>query len=320
MSVRSTPEASVLSQNSDNQTSNTRTAHVAMLLFIFFVSTSFPVGSAITHALDPSALTFLRFVIASCAFGILLLVKKQWPWQKSGPGPLLLLKYFWLGFLLVVFFITMFEGLRWGSPVNLGAVFTLIPMMTAVIAFFLLGQRTTIRLWGGLIIAALGAIWIVFDGNIENLLNFSLGKGELIFLIGCFSYSAYSPFVRKYHGGENLLVLTFWTLIAGVILLGIYGFEDIQKSPWLQLDWSIYAAIIYLALCNTALSFYLLKFASFRLPAAKVMAYTFLTPAIVLAIQSVVSGSIPDIKLIIGVIITASAMVFLQRSADQSPR
>ncbi len=138
-------------------------------------------------------------------------------------------------------------------------------------------------------------------------------------MIGCFSYSAYSPFVRKYHGGENLLVLTFWTLIAGMILLGVYGFEDIQTSPWLQLDWSIYAAIIYLALCNTALSFYLLKFASFRLPAAKVMAYTFLTPAIVLVIQSTVTVTMPDIKLIIGVIMTASAMIFLQRSTDQSP-
>jgi len=313
VSVRSNREASTLSQNSGNQISNSRTAHGAMLLFIFFVSTSFPVGSAITHALDPSALTFLRFVIASSAFGILLFVKKQWQW----PGPLLLLKYFWLGFLLAVFFITMFEGLRWGGPVNLGAVFTLIPMMTAVIAFFLLGQRTSIRLWVGLIIAALGAIWIVFGGSIENVLNFSLGKGELIFMIGCFSYSAYSPFVRKYHGGENLLVLTFWTLIAGMILLGIYGFGDIITSPWPQLDWTIYAAIVYLALCNTALTFYLLKFASFRLPAAKVMAYTFLTPAIVLTIQSVVSGSMPDIKLLIGAIITASAMVFLQRTAEQ---
>ncbi|WP_120497625.1 DMT family transporter [Kiloniella sp. EL199] len=316
MSNRSNPEASTFSQSSGVEVKDERAAHGAMLLFIFFVSTSFPVGSAITHALDPSALTFLRFVIASGAFGMLLFVKKQWQW----PGPLLLLKYFWLGFLLVVFFITMFEGLRWGSPVNLGAVFTLIPMMTAIIAFFLLGQRTSIRLWVGLIIAALGAIWIVFGGSIENVLNFSLGKGELIFLIGCFSYSAYSPFVRKYHGGENLLVLTFWTLIAGMILLGVYGFEGIQSGPWLELDWFIYAAIFYLALCNTALSFYLLKFASFRLPAAKVMAYTFLTPAIVLVIQSVVYGVMPDIKLIIGVIIIASAMIFLQRSTDRSPK
>ncbi|WP_419904519.1 DMT family transporter [Kiloniella sp.] len=288
-------------------------AHGAMLLFIFFVSTSFPVGSAITHALDPTALTFLRFVIASGAFAVLLLVKKQWSW----PGPLLCIKYFWLAALLVVFFITMFEGLRWGGPVSLGAVFTLIPLMTAVIAFFLIGQRTTLRLWVGLFIAALGAVWVVFDGDVEKIFSFSVGKGELIFLVGCFTYSAYSPFVRKYHQGENLLVLTFWTLVAGAIILGIYGWSKITNSPWLEVQPHVYVAIVYLAICNTAISFLLLKFASFKLPAAKVMAYTFLTPAIVLGIESVISGQLPELTILAGAGITALAMVFLQGAREK---
>ncbi|MFD2205397.1 DMT family transporter [Kiloniella antarctica] len=306
MSVSSNAETH--KQSSTGQEENK--AHGAMLLFIFFVSTSFPVGSAITHALDPTALTFLRFLIASGAFGVLLVIKKQWAW----PRPLLCFKYFWLAALLVVFFITMFEGLRLGSSVSLGAVFTLIPLMTAVIAFFLIGQRTTLRLWIGLLIAALGAVWVVFDGDVDKILSFSLGRGELIFLVGCFTYSAYSPFVRKYHQGENLLVLTFWTLVAGAIILGIYGWNDIATSPWLNVEPYVYGAIVYLAICNTAISFLLLKFASFKLPAAKVMAYTFLTPAIVLGIESVISGQLPELTILAGAGTTALAMVFLQRS------
>lgn len=283
-----------------------------MLLFIFLVSTSFPVGAAITHELDPTALTFLRFCIASTAFGILLAFKREWHW----PGPLLCFRYLCLGALLVVFFVTMFEGLRLGSAVSLGAVFTLIPMMTAVIAYFLVGQKTSRRLWGGLLIAAAGAVWVVFGGSVEALLEFSLGRGELIFWVGCLSYAAYSPCVRRFHQGENLLVLTFWTLIAGTVILAGYGWQEIIDTPWAKLPFSVYGAITYLAVCNTAISFFLLKYASFKLPAAKVMAYTFLTPAIVLAIEGIVSRQIPDMSLVLGVLVTAMAMIFLQRTVS----
>ena len=279
-----------------------------MLLFAFFVSTSFPVGAAITHGLDPAALTFVRFLTALTVFAAVLVVQRE----RSLPSARALVRYSWLAFLLVVFFVTMFEGLRYASALSTSAIFTLLPLMTAAIAFFVVGQRTGVAVWIGLLVAAAGAVWVLFDGDWHKLISLSLGWGEAIFFVGCVSYSAYSPFVRRLHSGERLSVLTFWTLVLGAFLLALYGGRAIVATDWLSVEPRVYLGIIYLGTFNTALTFYLIQYGSMRLPSAQVMAYTLLVPAFVVLVEGVLSGTWPQAPVFAGIAVTCAAMVFLQ--------
>ena len=47
-----------------------------------------------------------------------------------------------MGALMAVYFVTMFIALTMTLPVATSAVFTLVPLMTAGTAWFLLGQRS----------------------------------------------------------------------------------------------------------------------------------------------------------------------------------
>ena len=52
-------------------------AHGAMLVYAFLVSTSFPVGAAITRGLDPVVLTCLRFALAALTFAAVVTAAEE---------------------------------------------------------------------------------------------------------------------------------------------------------------------------------------------------------------------------------------------------
>ena len=285
-------------------------AHAAMILFAFLVSSSFTVGEAITDRIDPAALTFLRFVIAALIFLVILLAGSRrivWPSLSNAA------RYGWLAFLLVVFFITMFEALRLTSALSTGVVFTLVPPMTAIISWLALSQRLSLWELSALAVAGLATGGVVIGGGAAGLDEISFGRGELIFLLGCLSYAAYSPSVRQLRGTESLVALTFWTLVFGLVLLGLYGWRSIIETNWMSVPGFVFLGIAHLAVFTTAISFYLIQYASTRLPSAKVMAYTYLIPAFVVAQKTAFGAPWPTVPVLLGVGAIASAMIILQR-------
>lgn len=285
-----------------------RAAHGAMLLFTALVATSFTIGGMIAGALAPEALNFLRFLLASIIFVVIVLTSERWTW----PGVSGLARYFVIAALLVVFFITMFEGLRLTDPLSLGAVFTLVPLMSALISLPLLGQRLSPRLLVGLVIGALGALWVLFDADLDKLMGFHVGRGEAIFFVGCAAYATYSPMVRKLHRGESLARLNMSALFCGMVLLLIYGGRTIVLTEWSAVPWWTYLGIAYLAVFTTAITFYLIKGASLVLPAAKVMAYTYLVPAFVALYEGLIGHGWPNAAVIGGIVVTAAAVIVIE--------
>ncbi|MEZ5823966.1 MAG: DMT family transporter [Geminicoccaceae bacterium] len=285
-------------------------AHLAMLVFATVVSTSFTVGSAITDAVDPLALTWLRFIVAAAIFAVMLLSTDSF----RRPAISDLARYAVIAALLCIYFTTMFFGLRWSDPVSLGAVFTLAPLFTMIIARFLVGQRTGPVVAAGLAIAAAGAVWVLFDGSLARLANFVVGRGELVFLFGTIAYAAYSPAIRKLHRGESLLVMNFWVLLLGAVMLGIIGAPAIAATAWLDVPAYVYAGIAWLAAASTALSFSMIKYASLHLPSAKVLAYTYLIPALVLLQTFLLGGAWPSFSELLGIVVITGAMLVLQRA------
>lgn len=291
--------------------SETLKAHLAMLVFAFLVSTSFTVGRAITFSLDPVPLTFLRFSMAVVIFCAVAVISRE---SLVLPRPGEIVGYVFLALLLMIFFVTMFEGLRWTTPLNAGAVFTLVPVMTVVIAFVVLRQSLSLSGFVCLIIASLSALWIMFDGRIENILAIKIGKGELIFLIGCATYAGYSPAVRKLHKGRQLVFVTLWTFVACCVLLLAYGWRGIVDTQWQLVSPIVYLGVGWLAVFTTAITFYLIQYATQRLPSAKVMSYTLLIPAFILLQRLANGGTWPGVSVLVAIGVLIMAMLALQRS------
>jgi len=94
-------------------------------------------------------------------------------------------------------------------------------------------------------------------------------------------------------------------------MLLVFGWNDIRATDWLNLPAIVWVGLFYLAIFASAASFVLLQFAAMQLPAAKVMAYTYLTPSWVIVWEIALGRPAPAGLILVGIILTVIALLLL---------
>ncbi|MCT4372914.1 DMT family transporter [Yangia mangrovi] len=280
-----------------------------MLAFSALVAGSFSLGSMAAPHIAPAALNAVRFVLATALLFAVV--------QMRGGVPRAALSATWryllIGGLMAVYFVLMFEGLRTAEPVSMSAVFTLTPVMAAGFGWLLLRQRMSPRIALALAIGGAGALWVIFRADLAALLRFSPGRGEMIFFVGCASHAVYAPLVPRLNRGEPGLVFALGTMVAGTLVLILWGLRDILTTDWTALPRIVWVTILYTTVAATALSTALLQFAAMRLPSAKVMAYTYLIPSWVILWEIGLGRGAPPALIFGGVGLSIVAVLLLLR-------
>ena len=281
--------------------------HLAMLTFSALVAGSFSLGALAAPLIDPLALSALRFLLAgvivgAAAFATTGITRSatRAPWR-----------YLVLGALLAAYFVLMFEGLKTAEPVATAAVFTLTPAMAAGFGWLTLRQRLTARMGAALAIGAVGALWVIFRADPQRLLALQIGRGEVIYFAGCVAHALYAPLVRKFNRGEPAVVFTFGMMIAGWLILTLTGIPAILSTDWTALPPIVWITLLYTAIFASAATFVLLQYATLRLPAAKVMAYTYLVPSWVILWEIALGGRAPPALILGGVALSILALLLL---------
>lgn len=285
--------------------------HLAMLAFAAFVAGSFSFGALAAPHLGPAALNASRFVLGTTLVGVAAFMLA---------GPLRMPAAPWrfgiLGLLMAIFFVTMFWALQFTSPIATGAVFTLMPIASAFFGWLFLGQapRGTVVL--SLIVAGAGSVWVVFRGDLDALLSFDLGIGEIVFFFGVICHAAYAPLVRRLNRGEQVIVFTFWTLLATGLMIGVFGAREIVATDWSALPAFVWMGILYLSVFTTAGTFFLLQFASMRLPASKTLAYGYLNPIIIILYEGLLGHGWASFSVAAGALVTVLGLVIMAFTRD----
>ena len=284
-----------------------------MLLFSAFVAGSFALGSRVANDLEPAALNAVRFWIAAAIMGLVAWASTGFP-RSAMRAPW---RYVVLGGLFSIYFVLMFEGLKTAPPVSAAAVFTLTPIVAAGFGWMLLRQVTTPRMAAALSIGAVGALWVIFRADLAAFRAFEIGRGEVIYFFGCVSHALYTPMVRKLNRGEPAVLFTFGMLVAGAVFLTVAGWSDLRTTDWHNLRGLVWVTILYLAVFASAASFVCIQIGSLRLPSAKVMAYTYLTPSWVILWEIALGGVVPSALVLVGVGLTAIALLLLLRNEEE---
>lgn len=287
--------------------------HLAMLCFSALVAGSFSLGSMAANEIAPAALNAARFAIAAVVIGAAALATTGIP-RSAARAPW---RYFVLGGLFGSYFVLMFEGLKTAPPVSAAAVFTLTPVLSAAAGWLLLRQITTARMALALATGAAGALWVIFRADLAALAAFRIGRGEIIYFWGCLAHAIYTPMVRRLNRGEPAVVFTFGMLLAGGLILLVYGWNDLRATDWAALPAIVWITLIYVAVFASSVTFVLLQFASLRLPSAKVMAYTYLTPSWVILWEIALGNGAPTGLVLVGIAMTVAALVLLLETGPE---
>lgn len=283
--------------------------HIGMVVFSALVAGSFSFGGRIANEIDPMALTAVRFVLSALvisviagAAGQLTRAALQASWR-----------YFLLGGLFGSYFVLMFEGLKTAHPVSTAAVFTMTPVMAAGFGWLIMGQVTNRRMALALVFGAIGALWVIFRGDFAAFLAFDVGIGEIIYFVGCIAHALYIPLVPFLNRGEGVFAFALGTMVGGAILVGALGAPRIMGTDWTALPPLVWAVLAYLVIFASVASISLIQFASMRLKAAKVMAYTYLIPSWVILWELALVRDVPPVVMLPGVGLTILALVMLLR-------
>ncbi len=291
--------------------------HLAMLAFSALVAGSFSLGSLAANDISPMALTAARFLIATAVIGAATAATSTRIPTGAFRAPW---RYLALGGLFAIYFVAMFEGLKTAPPVSAAAVFTLTPVMAAGFGWLLLRQVMTPRMGVALAIGGTGALWVIFRADWAAVRAFDLGRGEFIYFWGCMAHALYAPLIRKLNRGEPALVFTLGMLIAGSIILLAVGWGAIRATDWAHLPGIVWITLLYISIFASATTFFLLQFATLRLPSAKVMAYTYLTPSWVIGWEIALGNGVPSGLVLIGVGFTIVAIFLLLKDDGPRPR
>ncbi len=129
------------------------------VLFVSIWATGFIVARLVAPHADPLTFLAYRFVLSASAFaGIAAVARADWPRGVRGWRDALV-----AGVLLQgVYLGGVFWSVRHGLPAGISAlVVGLQPLLTAVLAFPLLGERVGVRRWAGIGIGFAGALLVL---------------------------------------------------------------------------------------------------------------------------------------------------------------
>jgi len=202
--------------------------------------------------MGPIAITFLPFYITTILF-VPLLIRKR----RANPGAARPTWADWGKFTLagVAGQVLAQLGMTWGISRSLasnGAVLNLmIPVITAILASFMLREKLTMLRLAALAIGLLGVLLMsVQDLRESSFLQMKYVAGNGLILIGCFGSSFYNTYCKglmsRFQEIE-ILIFSYITASAASIPLLIWV-EPFHWSVFDAFDWKSWTAFAFLAI------------------------------------------------------------------------
>lgn len=257
-----------------------------------------------TEQLGPITVTFLPLALST----LLLL-----PWallsrrrrRAGGPG----FSATWLQFLLLGTVGTLASqlGLTWGVERSLAsnaAVLTLtIPVLTAVLAAMLLGERMTALRWVSFVLSIGGVLLVSdIDWKSVSLTQSHYLLGNFLIFVSCFGsafINSYSKKLLEDFSAAEVLVYSF--LVADVVLLGlIVGLEPDSLTRLATISGGAWLSLLLIALFSLSISMVLFFIVLERIDATQASLSIYLLPVFGVLISAVTVGEKVTWNLVLG--------------------
>ncbi|MFO7766709.1 MAG: DMT family transporter [Pelovirga sp.] len=227
--------------------------YLKLLLAAIFWGGTFIAGKLLAGEVSPFSSAFIRFLLATL---VLLLLCRYY----NGRLPRLsrddLVPVLFLGlsgvFAYNAFF---FAGLYWIEASRAAVIVANNPVMIALFAALLFGEKLTPRAVLGIGLSVAGAITVVIRGDLSQLVSGGIGRGELL-IFGCvLSWTTYSLVGRRAMRNLSPLIAVTSSAAAGTLLLAPFALAEGLLSQFRFYSMQAWASLIYLALFGTVIGF-----------------------------------------------------------------
>ncbi|WP_068829834.1 DMT family transporter [Pseudomonas sp. BMS12] len=236
------------------------------------------VARAFTGEIPPLSLAFWRW---ATALAIILPLVGPSLWQHRHT----LRRAGWRLWVLAALAIATYNCLLYTAAlstaaINLSLVSTCLPLATFIGAGLLLGEWPARNVWFGLLLALLGLLWLISQGDWQVLANLSFAPGDLLMVLATLDWALYSLLLRRWRAHFELPP---FTLLGALVLLGLlmlaplYAWE-LWRGVRFELSLPNLAAIGYTALFASILAYQLWNLGLRELGPARTAMSNYLMP------------------------------------------
>jgi drug/metabolite transporter (DMT)-like permease len=302
---------------------NDLAAHLRLVGMAALWGASWPCGRVIAQSMPPLAASSLRFLLAT-------LVLLPWLYRRGGLSDLKTWSARrWAGmaaagatgvFGYAIFFML---GLQHVPAGKAALVVALNPVVTLLLAAWLFRERVNRTIGLGMVLAALGAAFVITHGAPLHVLDGAVGIGEML-LLGCVaSWVAYTLIGRWVLTGVDALATTTVTaaigavmlLIASLVVEGPHGFVAAFDGP--RQAWG---ALVFLVLGATVLAYAWYFDGIKALGAGAAAGYITLVPVFGVFFSALWLGESIDRSTAVGGAMAVAGMALMNYGRKERPR
>ena len=224
-----------------------------VLLTVGFYAGNHVVGRAVHSDISPMALVFWRSMGAAIVLALFVARQfvRQWPLVRQNWKLFLV-----LGVLqIVIGQSALYVGLQTSTALNAGFINSTMPTLTIAFAWLLLGEKVSGRQIIGLIVASVGVLAIIMQGNLGRLLGLTFVSGDLWLQFAFVCWSYYNILINRLTTEINPFVAFMaLTLCALPFLALLYGTEYLLGVASAPLTLQTVAAVAYVSVFASILA------------------------------------------------------------------
>lgn len=255
-------------------------------------ATAFVVIAYVGNAFSPGALALGRTSVASVALGIGLAVRQR-TWRRPTRGDLIR-----IAVIGALWFATYNIALTAGQQrVDAGTAAMLVqvsPLLVTLMATLILGERSSVRTWVGLLVAFAGVsmISLASPGDDRDLVGVTLCLAAAA--ASAVGVILHKPLLSRFSG----LQVTWLACAAGTIACLPYA--GALSSDLASATGRDAALVVYLGVFPTAIAFSLYAYALSHMSASSFAASTFMVPPLTIAMAWFVLDESPALVVLLG--------------------
>ena len=171
-----------------------RKIYTLMVLATLFWSGAFIAGKYTVPFIPTFTLTFLRFFFAAIVlYGLMRITNHPYRLKKADIPVFILTGTIGMFGYHVLFF----SCLKYTTAINSSIIGAMNPIITVILAFFLLGQRLSRKQVFGVALSFIGVFLTITGADIDIIRQLDFNKGDLIMLCATFSWAVYSIISSK---------------------------------------------------------------------------------------------------------------------------
>ncbi|MGB4503786.1 MAG: EamA family transporter [Syntrophaceticus sp.] len=298
-----------IDQNDQNQKASLIKCHLSLLFVIIIWGSSFASIKIILPQVPPNTLALLRFIMASIALGLFLVITKQPRLQKNDlPGIML------SGLSgIAIFNVLQNQGLRYAGATDAAILIAMSPVFIALLSWVILKERISRLQVVGIVIAFSGSVLVATNGSFNNLgFNKLRLYGDLLVLLSSLAWAIFSITLKKLLTRyPPTTIMTYSTFVGTVFLIPFSLME--YPVDFLAVNFTGWINIIYLGLLASAVGNLIWNSALEKVPAVTAGAYLYLSPVVAAVIAFIFLHEIPSLYTVSGGLIIIMGTFFASK-------